>query len=78
MKWYTLEERPIKKGDEGLFLFPFNTYVYGEFIGDNEAKIILWIPKHELDKAVNSYDFIMKRVYLSKEELKATLPEDKK
>lgn len=76
MKWYTLEERPIKHGAWGLFCFA-NDMGFGSMSIGNRERRVRFFEKNDCHDPVEYYvDEII--YWIPLEELKLTLPKDLK
>ncbi len=84
MKWYTLEERPIKEHEYCLFYFKKDFFIYGFSCDIESSRIQEANPGDPKDPYFGRgiccrefYDFDEIKYYSPIEELTATLPKDK-
>lgn len=78
MKWYTLEERPLKEGDQGLFYMVYEAFTYCS-IHYEDNKFILMQDAFcaEGCENVEETDIDLVKLWMPFDELYKTLPKDK-
>ncbi len=81
MKWYTLDERPLKMYDQGLFITQHNAFyycIYDRNIYDPDEFVLY--PVVDIKCCYKEIDYVLEsdiKYWIPAEELKATLPKDK-
>ncbi len=78
MKWYTLDERPVKSGDQGLFFLGdarYRKFIFGFVTDDHEIFIDDELVIDDFNSCCSDKSQLTEVIYwIPEKELKATLP----